>query len=113
MKKTKMITKSMEISINKEFRDAYLSLPRANDINKKIKAEIMEKCKVTKAIFYNWTRSTTLISKRDRKIISEIMNIPESKLFPQYEKKQTAEFLKQRKKRKALKMIEKEKTDIF
>lgn len=85
-KKKRHETKAKKAKKNAELNEAFLNLPRAKGYNTAIKNKIMKACNVTQVRFYNWTRSMTLIPSKDRKIISEIMDIPESELFPRYKK---------------------------
>jgi len=67
---------------NHVFVQRYKLLPRADRKYAKIRDMIISKCQVTKSIFYNWQQGITKIPDHYENQIAEIMNIPQSELFP-------------------------------
>lgn len=66
---------------NSVFIQVYKTLPRANKERSKKRDEIIKKCGITLSIFYNWKSGITPIPAEYQETISEILNIPVSKLF--------------------------------
>ena len=68
---------------NKNFRDAYMNLPRANNEHVKIRKEIETKCNVSSSVFYNWNTGVTEVPLLAKLVISQILKIDISELFPE------------------------------
>ena len=67
---------------NKQFRDVYLNLPRANNEHITIRKDIEKYCNISTSVFYNWSSGITEVPHWAKPIISKILNIPQSELFP-------------------------------
>ncbi len=67
---------------NNTFKIAYMSLPRMDKRNVKLRNKIVTECKISTPIFYNWVKGITPVPHWAKPIISEIMQIPQTELFP-------------------------------
>ncbi len=79
--------KNSKVMKNFVFVQKYKLLPRAGKEYARIRNRIIEKCQTTKSIFYNWQQGITEIPDHFKPLISEIMDTPQSELFPELETK--------------------------
>jgi len=70
---------------NETFTVEYKNLPHSEKQHIAIRAQIIERCKISQSVFYNWICGTTSVPHWAKPRISEIMKIPQSELFPESE----------------------------
>ncbi len=56
--------------MNKKLKDWYLDLPQKDVLAKQ--KEIIDRCFITRAVFYNWIKGATKVPEVCRPIINEI-----------------------------------------
>jgi len=66
----------------KTFFDHYNDLPTRTD-QKLLRKQIIENCKISRAAFYKWFERNSVPDEKNRKIISEILEIPIEQLLPE------------------------------
>ncbi len=69
--------------ISLKLKNAYNKIPRTNKEKIKIRNKLVTKCGISTSIFYNWLRGATEIPELAKPVISEVMKIPMSELFPE------------------------------
>ena len=70
---------------NSNFKLAYMNLSRVDKYHVKIRNKIVHECKISTQIFYNWVKDITPVPHWAKPIIAEIMDKPQSELFPEHE----------------------------
>jgi len=64
-----------------DFKNYYMSLPRADKYNVKKRNQIVNECKISTPIFYNWVKGITPVPHWAQPIISKILGVPVEELF--------------------------------
>jgi len=67
---------------NFKFKNAYLSIPRIDKRSIKTRDKIVNECKISTTIFYNWLKGITPVPHWAKPIISKIMEKEQTELFP-------------------------------
>jgi len=70
---------------NKNLKQKYMNLSRADKYHIKVRNEIIAKCKINTAIFYNWVKGITPVPELAKPIIAEIFKMQVAELFPEPE----------------------------
>ena len=70
---------------NSKFKITYMNLSRIDKYNVNVRNKIVNECKISTQIFYNWVKDITPVPHWAKPIISKIMSIPQSELFPELE----------------------------
>lgn len=66
---------------NQKFSDAYMNLTRKNKYHLKVRNEIINECRISSTVFYNWVSGVTNVPFFFQDIVAKHLNMKKEELF--------------------------------